>query len=342
MGIEGGGRFEGNYPVERPRSPEDPYGRGIEAVGAYGIEGRVEKEPSSWLMGILNPENIERIHELPAYRERSVESIILEALGAALIEKGAEWDPLRKARVRNLLGFLRLLLYPGMTPKEQESIRDLLTKATTVDFSAQTYEITPEIKEDIKWLWGAFSLQIPDRENSGNLPQEISDTFLRIAEESATTDLKNVTNDELTLTRTRFSRYKTVIDIKSSHGKISGSLLLPRDFNDDRRTRMHVDEFEVDRQMRKRGTGTRLMKALAIEAKANGATSLWGILASVGGMRTVARVFGKDNLNLSSFHFEPFDETYDELLAHFEKHPHSPPNIHFDVDLTRVNPEDLE
>ncbi len=96
MGIEGGGRWEGNV-------------LGRMALGATP-ERRIEE--TSWIFGIINPEKLERARGYPAYEGRSTEWIIMEALLATVVEKGGDMDPLIRARLSNLIGILRAAFIP--------------------------------------------------------------------------------------------------------------------------------------------------------------------------------------------------------------------------------------
>lgn len=165
MGFEGGGRFEGRSTpgFGRRRPLEDPFERGIEARGNRGIEDAAERENPSWLSEFINPAKLEKFKQYPAFEGHTSEWIIMDALLAILVEQGPEMDPTVRARLRNLVGILRMAFYPNMNPREQEFIHDLVTKTTTVDFSALRYEITSETREDIQWIWGTFGLEIPSR-----------------------------------------------------------------------------------------------------------------------------------------------------------------------------------
>lgn len=158
MGIEGGGRFS----FDRRRSPEDPFGRGIEARGDHGIEDAAERE-NHWLaeMGVT-PETLERIREYPAYKGSSTEYLVYMLLLGKLVEGGAEWDPQRKTRVRNLVGVLRAVGFPNMTEQEQGSLREL-SQATAFDMKSLQYDVTPDIVSDVRWIWGTFGLQVPQQ-----------------------------------------------------------------------------------------------------------------------------------------------------------------------------------
>ncbi len=156
MGLEGGGRFDG---IERRLSREDTYGRGIEPRGVNRAEDVPERE-GSWLSGLgVNAETLERIRQYPAHQESSTEYLIYQLLLSKLIEGGAEWDPLKKQRVRNLIGSLRVVGLPSMTPEEQEMLRE---HAGAGFFASAETDINPDTIEDVKAIWSTFGLRKPD------------------------------------------------------------------------------------------------------------------------------------------------------------------------------------
>jgi len=157
MGIEGGGGFES---FDRRRSPENRYRRGIEARGNHSPEAAAERE-NYWLadMGVT-PETLERMREFPAHKGSSTEYLVYMLLLGKLVEQGAEWDPQRRTRVRNLVGVLRAYGFPNMTEQEQGSLIEL-SQATTFDMRSLEYEVTPDTVPDVQWIWGTFGLQVP-------------------------------------------------------------------------------------------------------------------------------------------------------------------------------------
>lgn len=160
MGIEGGSRGYG-IGFTRRRNPEDPYGRGIEPRGDNGPEDTAEREPSYWLGRLVNPEMVERARSYPACEGWSTEYHIYQRLLGVLVETGPEMNPVVRARLRNLVGTLRVAMFPNLKPNEQQSLRELAS-ATTFDMSSLQYEITPEVSQDIQWIWTTFGLRIPD------------------------------------------------------------------------------------------------------------------------------------------------------------------------------------
>ena len=155
MGIEGGGRVES---FDRRRSPEDPFGRGIKARDDYSPDETDENE-NYWLgqMGII-PETINGLRQYPANTDSSTEYLIYDFLYAKLVEGGAEWGAPKKARVRNLLGVMRLVGYPNMTETDQAT---LVESAHVANMDTLQYEITPDAVSDVRWIWRTFGLQVP-------------------------------------------------------------------------------------------------------------------------------------------------------------------------------------
>lgn len=158
MGIEGGGRFS----FDRRRPSEDPFERGIEARGNPSPEDSAERE-NYWLaeMGVTT-ETLERIREYPAHEGSSTEYLVYMLLLGKLVEQGAEWDPQRKTRVRNLVGVLRAVGFTNMTEQEQISLREL-SQATTFNMRELQYDVTPDTVSDVRWIWRTFGLQIPQQ-----------------------------------------------------------------------------------------------------------------------------------------------------------------------------------
>ncbi len=154
MGIEGDRWLS----FER-KNPENPFGRGIEPRGNQGVEGSVERE-FSWLSQYLSPELIEKIGQYSAFEGSSNEWLIYQRLLGVLVETGPGLDPSIRVRLRNLVGVLRLTMYQNLKPQEQHSI-DEWSQATTFDVRSLTYEINTEVTEDIRWIWGTFSLEVP-------------------------------------------------------------------------------------------------------------------------------------------------------------------------------------
>jgi len=113
----------------------------------------------------VNPELLERISQYPALEGRSDEWLIYQRLYGVLVETGPELDPNTRARLRNLIGVMRLAMFPNLNPMEQESLLEL-SRATSFDMSALEYDVDPEAIEDIRWLWGTFELRVPTVEES--------------------------------------------------------------------------------------------------------------------------------------------------------------------------------
>ncbi len=176
MGMEGG-RFEHAPELSQRRRSEDPLERGIETRNEFRIEGSLERENPSWLSEILGQDRVEKISQYPAYLESSREWVILEILQADLVEKGADMDPAKKARLHNLLGILRMAFYPNMNDWEQEFIHDLMTETTTVDFSSFSYDINSEARRDVGWIWHTFGLHVPSGRQIRALPTPFSQTI---------------------------------------------------------------------------------------------------------------------------------------------------------------------
>lgn len=172
MGIEGGG-FEGNYPVRRAEITPRVYPVGeIEASGR-GAEHSLATEPTFGLPDVLSGDRFGRIRNYPAYQESSAEWVILEILGAQLVEQGGDMDPAKRAHLSNLVAVLRGMFYPNMTEEEQAFTQDLYTNTTTVNFSTMQHEITPEVQKDVRWIWRNFGLRIPDVEQQQMVPRDI-------------------------------------------------------------------------------------------------------------------------------------------------------------------------
>lgn len=147
--------------------------------------GKIYESPS-WLSeyGFISPEKLERCKQHPASEGHTPERIIMDALLSRLIEEGPELNPTIRARLRNLVGILRIVFFPNMNQQEQESILNLVTRTTTVDFSSLQYEVTPETIEDVQWIWDTFGLSIPYASSARSLPSMIS----QILEEIRKTD----------------------------------------------------------------------------------------------------------------------------------------------------------
>lgn len=154
MGIEGG-RGSTNWGWELEQAREER-----EAARGYRVENAAEAENRSWIADIIDPAKLERLRQHPALAEHSDEWIIMEALLGKLVEGGAEMDPLQKARLGNLVGVLRALFYPNMNQREQEFMHDLVTKST-VDFSKLEFQVTSETREDVRYIWRTFGLEVP-------------------------------------------------------------------------------------------------------------------------------------------------------------------------------------
>jgi len=160
--------------------PENHFGRGIEVRGNLGREDKTERGNTSWLSEFINPAKLEKYRQYPALEGHTSEWIIMDALLARLVEGGPEMDSTVKTRLRNLVGILRMTFYPNMNQREQEFIRDLVAKTTTVDFSALQYEVTPEIREDVQWIWETFDLEVPSMQQVPSLLPAMSRTIAQL------------------------------------------------------------------------------------------------------------------------------------------------------------------
>lgn len=125
----------------------------------------IELDDSSWLSRLVNTETLGRIGQYPALEGRSDEWLIYQRLYGVLVESGSELDPNTQARLRNLIGVMRLAMFPNLNPMEQESLLGL-SRATSFDMSAVQYDVDPEAIEDIRWLWRTFGLRVPTVEES--------------------------------------------------------------------------------------------------------------------------------------------------------------------------------
>ncbi len=64
-----------------------------------------------------------------------------------------------------------------MNQLEQEIVHDLVANATTVDFSALQFEVTPETSEDVQWVWRTFGLKPPAEAQIRGLPEGLQNTL---------------------------------------------------------------------------------------------------------------------------------------------------------------------
>lgn len=114
--------------------------------------------------------------------------------------------------------------------------------------------------------------------------------------------------------------------VRLPQGFISGSLTV-----DDKGRYAYIDMFEVDKASQGKGIGTKLLKGLASEVKAYGASTLNGHVTSESALRTRARVFGKENLLFYNHTTgTKLDITYEEALK-------ENPDVNVVVDLTKVD-----
>lgn len=162
-----------NPEAEKP-NPEDPYGRGIEASGRFGIEDQPERENLHWLAGIINPEKVEKARDYPLCESWSDEYIVYQFLLGHLVESGGDMSPTGKARLRNLVGVHRVAIFPNLTQDEQESLIEW-SQATTFDAKSLEYEINDDAIEDIRWLWDTFNFTVPDQSETRRLLGELPD-----------------------------------------------------------------------------------------------------------------------------------------------------------------------
>lgn len=126
------------------------------------------KEDAHWLSETLTPDLIERVRAYPAHREWTPERIILESLIGKLVESGQELDPNVRSHLRDLVWTFRWLAFSNMRPEEQAFIKRW-AEADTVKASERQIEITPEVAEDIRWIWERFNLAVPTDERAKRL-----------------------------------------------------------------------------------------------------------------------------------------------------------------------------
>jgi len=131
---------------------------GFEGANRRALETPIERE--SWIAGIIDPERLDHIRQYPAYEGHTPEWVIMDVLLAKLVEHGAEMNPMAKQRLRSLVAALRIMIIPNLNPQEQEFMKEL-GAATTIDWSKIEVEVTPELTEDIRWVWKTLGLRIP-------------------------------------------------------------------------------------------------------------------------------------------------------------------------------------
>jgi hypothetical protein len=117
------------------------------------------REEENWLAGIIDPEKIDLIRQYPAYEGHTTEWIIMDALQARIVEHGSEMNPIARQRLRSLVAAFRIMMIPNLNLQEQEFMRRL-GAATTIDWSKIQVKVTPELTEDIQWLWETFRLKV--------------------------------------------------------------------------------------------------------------------------------------------------------------------------------------
>jgi hypothetical protein len=159
-------RFEDSW--EEKSNPEDPYGRGIEPRGNHGAEDDAERENSYWLSGFVSQEQLERIREYPAHKDSSSEWLIYQTLLGRLVETGPELNPTVRARLRNLVSGMRVVMFPNLQPHEQQSLIEW-SQATTFDVSKIEIHIDLDLREDLGWIWNTFGLDTPSNPSSQQL-----------------------------------------------------------------------------------------------------------------------------------------------------------------------------
>jgi len=140
---------------------------GIEEEGGEG---------SSWLAELVSPSRLERVRNYPAYAEGSAEYALFAILEADLNEKGAAMDPAKRARLRNLVGVLRMVFYPNLPAKERGYSDYVLGQ---VDLSTTTYEVTKETRNDVRWIYETFGL-IPTRQQLSGLPPVVKELLPKL------------------------------------------------------------------------------------------------------------------------------------------------------------------
>lgn len=133
----------------------------FEEVNRWALEAPIESE--SWLAGIIDPEKFDHIRQYPAYEGHTPEWVIMDILLAKLIEQGAEMSSIARQRLRSLTAAFRMMVVPNLNSREQKFMKEL-GAATTVDWSKIEVEVTPELTEDIQWVWKTFELRVPQRQ----------------------------------------------------------------------------------------------------------------------------------------------------------------------------------
>ena len=141
----GGGRFESYSPK---------------------IEGKAEGQVR--LREIINPQQVnEQMRRTPDHTK----SWTIYALLSKLIESGPELDPVHRANLRRLLWLFGLVSLPNLNVEEQASAR----KFNPADVKP---EVTPEAISDVQWVFKAFDLQTPKKDQIEGLSDEdISSIF---------------------------------------------------------------------------------------------------------------------------------------------------------------------
>ncbi len=105
------------------------------------------------------------------------------------------------------------------------------------------------------------------------------------------------------------------LTVELPHGSVaSGTLTV----DDSDKPHFKVDIVQVNEalQGKKTGAGSRLLRALTIEAQKYGAADLYAHVTSVGMLKTLARVFGEGNIVLISHHTgKPLGKSYADILS---------------------------
>ncbi len=120
--------------------------------------------------------------------------------------------------------------------------------------------------------------------------------------------------------------------VRLPHGQITGTLTQFAD----RRPSAYIDIITVEEQFQGQGIGTRLLRAFTAEMKAYDATSIEGRVVNGASLKTLARVFGKDNL-LFHNHItgKKLELTYEQVLL-------TNPDLNVRVDITELDTSDWE
>ncbi len=114
------------------------------------------------------------------------------------------------------------------------------------------------------------------------------------------------------------------------------------DYREDDRVILYIDMFTVNERIQKNGIGTRLLKALANEAKQYGTTELYGNITSLPALKTRANVFGSEHLEFyNHVTKEKMDMSFEDALLYADAHE-GKVNYDVRVDLTQVPTRDWE